>query len=230
MFKWGGVASLVLVVAVTSTSAGGGLFKKATPAPSADAAIPLDDLGEPQRALVKSVVDKPTMVGHGPKETFPCRPEHYYWFLEHPDRAVTAWRRIGAKCAAITARGDGCFGWSDPDGSELTWRTVHKAPGIRIWFAEGKVRPAPLMALVPVKAVLVLHHSEGKNAEGTGVIQHHSELYLLTESKSTALLTKLMGQSASKLAEQGLGQLQLFFSGVSWYIHRHPEKAEELLK
>ena len=221
---------MLLLIAVGAAPAGGLLFKKPAPAASADAAIPFDDLGETQRALVRSVVDKPTLVGKGPVETFPCRPEHYYWFLDHPDRAVTAWRRIGAKCAAITPRGEGCFGWTDDQGSELVWRTVHNAKGIRIWFAEGKVRPAPLMALVPVKAVLVLHHAEGKTAEGKVAIQHHSELFLLTESKSAAALTKLMGQSASKLAEQGLGQLQLFFAGVSWYIHRHPEQAEELLK
>jgi hypothetical protein len=86
------------------------------------------------------------------------------------------------------------------------------------------------MALVPVKAVLVLHHSESKNAQGASIIKHHSELYLLTESKSATALTKLMGQSAPRLAEQGLGQLQLFFSGLSWYINRHPEQADELLK
>ena len=72
--------------------------------------------------------------------------------------------------------------------------------------------------------------AEAKTADGKSAIQHHSDLFLLTESKSAAVLTKLMGQSASKLAEQGLGQLQLFFAGVSWYIHRHPEQAEELLK
>jgi hypothetical protein len=230
MIKRGSFAGLVLLVAVSLAPAGGFLFKKGTPTSSADAAIPFDELSDAQRTLVRSVVDKPTMVGRGPSETFPCRPEHYYWFLEHPDRAVTAWRRIGAKCASITPRGEGCFGWSDDQGSDLVWRTVYKAPGIRIWYAEGKVRPAPVLALVPVKAVLVLHHGEGKNAEGASTIQHRSELYLVTESKSATALTKLMGQSASKLAEQGLGQLQLFFSGVSWYIHRHPEKADELLK
>jgi hypothetical protein len=39
-----------------------------------------------------------------------------------------------------------------------------------------------------------------------------------------------MGQSAPKLAEQGLGQLQLFFAALSCFIERHPERVELLFR
>jgi hypothetical protein len=176
------------------------------------------------------VLDRPTLVARGPTETFACKPDHYYWFLDHPDKAVAAWRKLGAKCVSITPRGEGSFGWTDEHGSELVWKTMYKANGVRVWFAEGKVRPAPLLALVPVKALVVLKHGEAKNDEGATVIQHHSELFVVTDSKAAAAFTKLMGQSAPKLAEQGLGQLQVFFSGLSWYLQRHPEQVQALIK
>ena len=78
--------------------------------------------------------------------------------------------------------------------------------------------------------MLFRSHSESKNADGATVIQHRSELFVLTDSKTAAAFTKLMGQSAPKLAEQGLGQLQIFFSGLSWYLDRHPDQADALLK
>ena len=97
-------------------------------------------------------------------------------------------------------------------------------------FTLPKVRPAPVLPLVPVKAVVVLRHNEAKNADGAAVIQHRSELFVLTDSKTAAAFTKLMGQSAPKLAEQGLGQLQIFFSGLTWYLDRHPDQIDQLLK
>ncbi len=224
------LAGLVLILAVTSAPAGGLLFKKQPPAAAPDPAIPLDEMDESHRALARTVLDRPTLSARGPSETFPCQPDHYYWLLDHPDRAVTAWRRLGAKCVNISPRGEGFFGWSDENGSDLIWHTLYRSSGVRVWFAEGKVRPAPVLPLIPVKAVLVLHHDETKNADGLPVIRHHADVYLLTDSKAAAAVTKAMGQSAPKLAEQGLGQLQMFFSGLSWYLHRHPDRAEALLK
>ncbi len=223
------LAGLVLILVATSAPAGG-LFKKRTAPPPPDPAIPLDEMGESERALARKVLDRPTLSARGPSETFPCQPEHYYWFLDHPDRAVTAWRRLGAKCVNITPRGEGFFGWTDENGSDLVWHTLYRGTGVRVWFAEGKVRPAAVLPLVPVKALLVMHHEESKNAEGVPVIQHHADIFVLTDSKAAAAVTKAMGQSAPKVAEQGLGQLQLFFSGLSWYLQRHPDRADVLLK
>jgi hypothetical protein len=229
MARCRGLAGLCLLLAATSAPAGG-LFKKhAAPVPP-DPSIPLDEMESAHKALAHSVLDRPTLSAKGPTEKFACRPEHYYWLLDHPDRAVTAWRRLGAKCVNITARGDGLFGWSDDSGSDLVWQTLHNGPNTRVWFAEGKVRPAPVLPLVPIKALLILHHGEAKNASGKTVIEHHADVFLQTDSKTAAAFTKLLGPSAPKLAEQGLGQLQLFFSGLSWYLQRHPEQADRLLK
>jgi hypothetical protein len=230
MLKPCGLAGLAILLLVTSAPAGGLIFKKHAPPAAPDTALPLDELGEADRALVHSVLDRPTLAARGPAEKFPCRPEQYYWFLEHPDRAVTAWRRLGAKCVNIAPRGDGQFGWTDETGGDLVWRTVHRGGGMHIWFAEGKVRAVPALPLVPVKALLVMHYSEPKNVEGKTLIEHHADLFLVTDSKTAAAFTKMLGQSAPRLAEQGLGQLQLFFSGLSWYLQRHPERTDVLLK
>jgi hypothetical protein len=230
MRKACGLAGLVLLYTATSLPAGGLLFKKHAPLVPPDTTLPLDAMQDADRAVARSVLEKPTLAARGPSETFVCRPDQYYWFLDHPDRAVAAWKRLGAKCVNISARDDGQFAWSDEHGGDLVWRTLHRSTGIHIWFAEGKVRPAAALPLVPLKALLVMHYGEAKNAEGKTVIEHHADLFLLTDSKTAATFTKMMGQSAPRIAEQGLGQLQMFFSGLSWYLQRHPEQVDVLLK
>jgi hypothetical protein len=192
--------------------------------------IPWEDLNERATALAKHMMERPTVQAHGPVETFCCTPEQYYWLLDNPDRAVTAWRRLGAKCVSIQRRGPGKFAYVDEAGSDVTWETIHRGPGLRVWFAEGKVKPSSMLPLVPVKALVILRSTEGKTPQGVVTVQHHAEVVIHTDSKAAASVTKLMGQSASKLAEQGLSQLQLFFSALSFYVDRHPEHVEKLFR
>jgi len=75
-----------------------------------------------------------------------------------------------------------------------------------------------------------LRYTEGKSPSGAALVQHHAEVMVHTDSKAAVAVTKLMGQSAPKLAEQGLGQLQLFFSALSCYVDRHPERVDTLFR
>jgi hypothetical protein len=182
------------------------------------------------RPSVSLVLSRPTLFALGPIEVFPCRSAQYYWFLDHPDRVMMAWRRLGAKCLPITDRGSGHFGWCDDQGSDLVWQTIAQDKRLRVWYAEGSVRPAPLLPLVPVRAVVLLHHTECKDELGEAVMSHHAEVFLQTDSKAAALLMKMLGSSAPRMAEEGVAQLQLFFAGLSWYLDRHPDHADWLLR
>ena len=191
--------------------------------------VPLDDVPAAVRPSVSLVLNRPTLFALGPTEIFPCRPAQYYWFLDHPDRVMMAWRRLGAKCLPITDRGGGRFGWCDDQGSDLVWQTVVQGKRLRVWYAEGSVRPAPLLPLVPVRAVVLLHHIESKDELGEPIMAQQAEAFLQTDSKAAALLMKMLGSSAPRMAEEGVAQLQLFFAGLSWYLDRHPDHADLLL-
>jgi len=224
------LAWLLVLLAATEAEAGPLLpILKKEPAPL-PASIPWQALDQHSRELALGVVEKPTLAARGPEETFTCKPDQYFWFLDHPDRAVTAWRRLGAKCVSITPRGEGQYGWSDENGSEIIWQTVYKTSALRLWYAEGKVRPGPVMPLVPVKALVVLTHVPNQAADGGATVQHRTELFIQTDSKTAGAVAKMMGTSATRCAEEGLKQLQLFFSALSWYLDRHPDRAEALLR
>jgi hypothetical protein len=221
-------AGLVLLADLGAAGAGTLFpFRKQEPARQE---IPLELLSERQRDLAKQVLEKPAFTAKGPSESFFCRPEHYQFFLDHPDRAVTAWRRLGAKCVTIANRGAQQFGWCDDQGSEVTWETIHRGAELHIWYAEGKVRPGPLMPLVPVKALLVMRHKELQARDGASRVQHQAELYVQTDSKTASALTRMLGPATARMAEQGMGQIQLFFSGISRYLDGHPDQVETLLE
>jgi len=195
----------------------------------AAALVPLDQIPAALRSEVRLALEKTTLFASGPEESFLCRPDLYYWFLDHPDRATTAWRRLGAVCLDIVQRAPGRFGWTDELGNDVWWETVYKAPGIHVWYAEGKIKPSPALPLVPLRAVVVLRHSKtDERANGT-VMSQQADVFVHTDSKAAALATRLLGPSAPHMAEQGVAQMQMFFSALAWYCQRHPERAQALL-
>lgn len=220
-------AGLVLALQASCALAGGKLLPLRKQESSRD--LPLEQMTDRQRQLAQHVLDKPAFTAQGPRESFFCNPGHYQFFLDHPDKTVTAWRKLGAKCVTITSKADQQFVWADDQGSEVVWETVHRGPELHIWYAEGKVKPGPVMPLVPVKALVVVRHKELRNADGNSLVQQQSDLFVQTDSKTAALVTRMLGPAAHRMAEQGLGQLQLFFSGLSRYLDRYPEQADQLI-
>ena len=195
--------------------------------PRSNPAVPLESIPSGWREQVAKVVQQPTLTAHaGPEEV---RGRFYEWLLEHPDRASNAWRRLGVPCAPIADLGQGRFGWTDGQGTNVSWRAVARGPELCIWFAEGQGRMGNLLPVVPAKAVAVLKYNRRMGIDGQPYISHEVDIYLQTDSKAAALITRLLGPAAPRLAEQGAEQLLLFFAGLSRYIDAHPDEAGPLL-
>jgi hypothetical protein len=191
--------------------------------------VPLEEVPPRLRTQVRHVIERPTLSGVGPSEEFPGKLTVYQWLLDHPDRTARAWRQLGAPCLDITQRCGGRFGWADTHGSDVVWETIYRSPSKHIWYAEGTVRPGPLFPSMPVRAVMVMHHEERADSLGRTMIQHHTDLFVQTDSKAASLAVRLLGSSVPRLTEQCLGQFQMFFSAMANYLHRHPEKGEGLV-
>jgi len=228
------VAGMIWLSLADQTNAFGQQHNKSvakTP-PNASAAVPprppiaITDIPSGVRDGVRKVLEEPTLTARGPSEVFRGRPSLYYWLLDHPDRAAAEWRRMGYPCVEITERGQGRHGWTDHAGSSLQWETVYRAPGLRVWYAEGAVRPGLLMPAVPVRAAVVLHHGERADSSGRLWLQQQADLFVYTDSKTAAAIAKLLGPAAPKAAEQCVVQLQTFFSALVRLSERRARQAE----
>jgi hypothetical protein len=192
------------------------------------APVPLDGLPAALRESVAKVVRDPTLSAHGPAEEFPAGP--YEWLLDHPDRVATAWRRLGVPCVGITNKGNGQFSWADGQGSDVTWVAAYRGPGMRIWYAEGQAKAATSLPVIPVKAVAVLRHTQRSDESGQVLVSHEVDVYLQTDSRAAALVARLLGPAAPRMAEQGASQLLLFFSAMARHLDEHPDQVPPLLR
>jgi hypothetical protein len=191
------------------------------------APVPLDVVPADLREPIAKVVRDPTVCAHGPSEEFPGWA--YDWLLDHPDRVATAWRRVGVPCVAISPRDDNKYAWVDPDGSNVGWVTAFRGPTMRIWYAEGQAKAAPSLPIIPVRAVAVLRQTRRTDEAGQLLVSHEVDIYLQTDSRAAALVARLLGPAAPRMAEQGATQLLMFFSAMAKHLDDHPEQVPRLL-
>lgn len=197
---------------------------------AAPARIVLADVVDPPyREAVLGVVRRPTMTARGGSSDVVCSPAVFEWLLDHPDRTALAWKRLQVPAVDITDMGKGRFTWADGEGSELAWQTVGTFPDGRVWYATGKVKPAPVGPTVPVKAVVVVTHPSRPLGGKAATVSPTVQGFVQTDSKAAAVALRVLGPTAPKLAQEAADQLLLFFTGVARYVHSHPDRAEELL-
>lgn len=195
----------------------------------APAAVP-DAVAPAFRDAVARVMKAPTVTARYAEEPFPADPAVYRWGLDHPDRVSLAWVRLQVPCVEITDLGNGRFRWTDETGSELTWQPVGRLADGLVWYATGKVKPAALVPMVPIRAVVVLRHPPGPpTPAGARTLHPEVAAYLQSDSRAATAFLRLLGPAAPKLAEEGAEQLLYFFSGIAQYLHKHPEQIPAVL-
>jgi hypothetical protein len=226
---WTGVICL-LACAAQPTQAAGPIVSALLKKTDVETPIPMQSVAAADREAVKNVFDHSTLNAKSQPETFKGASDVYLYFLDNPDRAVTAWRRLGAKCVSIQALPNKQFGYTDEQGSEVTWRAVVRQGDLRVWYAEGKVKSPYLPLPVPIQAVVVIRHGEVKSPDGTSSLVQQTEMYVHTDSVTASVFMKMMGPSTQRVAEQGLGQFQFFFSGLCQYANRYPEHLRALVR
>jgi hypothetical protein len=193
-------------------------------------AIPVEAIAPGVRERVQSVLERPAFSAKSQPETFQAEGEVYRWLLDHPDVTVKLWRQVGAKVSEIQVGGDGVFVWRDDSQSEVSWHTVLRLPGLHVWYAEGKVKPAALLPLTNFRAVAVMSYQEGKDTAGKEALRHQVHFLLRCDSKAVSLAARILGASAPRLADQYLGQLQMFYGGMAWYLGQDKDRAKKMYR
>src|SRR5260370_32946648 len=127
------VSGLCVIAGVVWTIAGFAPAQELVETVRTEVRLPLDEMPAAVRDKIRQTLDKPTISARGPIETFVCYPAQYYWLLDHPDRAVYAWHRLGAHCVDVSDRGEGRLGWRDGYGSDVHWAPVYHTKQISAW-------------------------------------------------------------------------------------------------
>jgi hypothetical protein len=197
---------------------------------AAAAAIPLERIAEPLRGHVDGVLQNATLHVRGPSETFPCRPGVYRWLLDHPDWGIACWKALANTPLSIDRQSDGSFVGKDNQGGLLRWQCILSEPGRRIWYAEGTGRLAPFLPVSSLKAVLCLRYQEVMGGDGRYGIRHRMEAFAVYDAKAAGWFSKLTGVTPDAAGKKLMEQVEIFFSGMAYYLSEHPDWGQQALQ
>ncbi|MFQ3650308.1 MAG: hypothetical protein SNJ75_08255 [Gemmataceae bacterium] len=225
------LASLGTIYAQSSPAAGSTTLhpQTVTNESLATPLVPPEQLPAEVREAVRLILDAPTLVSKAPAESFLAAPDVYQWLLANPKIAIQLWRLLGAKVSDISEPQPGRYVWRDGQGSEVFWRVIHTAPGVQVWYIEGKAKPNGFLLPAHFRALATLHYRVSQREDGQCSIRHQVQFHLRCDGKAVALAAKLMGASAPRLAEHYLTQLQVFHGGMAWYLCQDKERARRML-
>jgi hypothetical protein len=190
--------------------------------------VPWESIPAVTRDALSKVMKSPTLTTVSTADEFIAHTDMYQWLLDHPDRTSQAWKKLGVAAVDITQLKDGRFYWKDENGSEMIWQSVAQNDHGRVWYAEGRIKPGALVPTVPVTAVAILRHTAKAREAGDNLIKHQVEIFLNTDNRAANMVTRMMGDNAPRMAQQGSEQLLLFFSGIAKYTHDKPDKTKTL--
>lgn len=191
------------------------------------AQLPLERLPDAIRNKVTYVIQRAQLFERGKQEAFPCNPEVYRWLLESPDASLFAWKKLGATKASVSRLENGSFLGSDGAGGEMRWSLIATGQTTRIWYAEGSGRIGPLLPTMTIRAIVTLHFEDVKGTDGRKGIKHRLEL--LANYDSSILINKLTNLSADSAGKKAIQQLEVFFSGMAWYVSEHASWSRQTL-
>lgn len=198
------------------------------PAPASRMNV-LDAVKPEFRDAVAKCMAKPTVTTRANGDEVVCTVAVYEWLYDHPDRVALAWQRLKVPSIPITDIGNGKFGWTDENGSEVVWQTVGTFQDGRIWYAHGKVKAGVATPAIPVQGVVILKHPKLVEKDGVALFAPNVQCYMHSDSKAANLVLRVLGPTVPNVAEQAAGQLLEFFGGIAAYVQKHPTKADELL-
>lgn len=226
LHSWTCLLALVLFLASTAGASDleTDLFRRLSAAQ-----VPLEKISEPLRARVDEIISSPTLYVRGPTEAFPCRPAIYRWLLDEPDWNIAGWKALAGTPISIDPQADGSFLGKDNQGGSLRWQCVFREPGRRIWYAEGSGRMAPFLPVMTLKAVLCLRYQEVMGDDGRIGIRHRTEAFAQYDAKSAGWFTKMLGLTPEATGKKVLEQVEIFHSGMAYYVSEHPEWAKQVL-
>ena len=79
-----------------------------------------------------------------------------------------------------------------------------------------------------VNAVVVMAYSIGQDSTDKPAIRHQVHFSVHCDGRAVALAARILGASAPRLAEQYLGQLQVFYGGLAWYLDQDEERGRAM--
>ncbi|MDR2170379.1 MAG: hypothetical protein LBP59_09575 [Planctomycetaceae bacterium] len=177
--------------------------------------IPWDDLTQPVKQKLSSIIQNHTVYHHIPTQAVFCDPEVYQYFLEHPDLLVGFWESLGVTQIALRETDANRYNLIESTGTVADVGILYRSTNCCIVYAKGEYKNPITTRKIDGEALLVLQSRYARNAENEPIVVCNMDVFVKIDNIGADLLVKLFATSLNKIADGNFEQTLGFVSHVS---------------
>jgi hypothetical protein len=182
---------------------------------SALRSIPFDQLDEPAKAKVRSVLSKVSVFRRMPVRVIDCDPNLYLFLVRHPDVVVNIWEELKLTQLGLSELEGGGYRFVEPDGMVANVEYLYCGHDTHVIYATGTY-DGPLFAKpVRGRALMVLKSGYVQETDGRHYITTRLDTFLSVDHGGVELLTKTFHPLLGKTADVNFIQTVAFLGSLS---------------
>lgn len=206
--------------------------KRATSAKAARkealASLPFDKMSPENRERVAKIANDNSMFRELPTYRFQVDPRCYYFFMKHPDVAVSIWRVMGISEFQMRQTAANKYETDDSDGTSGIIDVVYRGENEVVVLCNGVYR-SPLLPK-SVKANGALHVKVGfeRDPNGKTYATHTAQLFVTFPSQTFDTVARIMSPLSNAIIDQNFREVSLFLHMMSTAMERQPGWVENV--
>jgi hypothetical protein len=192
------------------------------------ALLPFDKMSPENRERVAKIANDNSMFRELPTYRFQVDPRCYYFFMKHPDVAVSIWRVMQISEFKMRQTDTDRYETDDSDGTSGVIDVAYRGENEVVVLCNGVYR-SPLLPK-SVKANGALHVKVGFERDPNGKIYaiHTARLYVTFPSQTFDTVARIMSPLSNAIIDQNFREVSLFLHMMSTAMERQPGWVENV--
>lgn len=195
---------------------------------AAIAALPLAKMTDDNRRRVLQIVNGTSMFRELPTLRFQVDPRVYYFFMNHPDVAVSIWRVMQISEFQMHQTGPNAYETDDNDGTSGVIDVAHRGSSEVVSLCNGVYKSPLLPNAIKANGVLHVTVAFERTADGKTYATHTARLFVSFPSQTIETIAAIMSPLSNAIIDQNFREVSLFLHMMSTAMQRQPGWVENV--
>jgi hypothetical protein len=192
------------------------------------AALPLDKMSPENRERVAKIANDNSMFRELPTYRFQVDPRCYYFFMKHPDVAVSIWRVMQISEFQMRQTAANKYETDDSDGTSGIIDLAYRGENEVVVVCNGAYRSPLLPKSVKANGVLHVKVSFERDPNGKTYATHSARLFVTFPSQTFDTVARIMSPLSNAIIDQNFREVSLFLHMMSMAMERQPGWVENV--
>jgi hypothetical protein len=192
------------------------------------AALPFDKMSPENRERVAKIANDNSMFRELPTYRFQVDPRCYYFFMKHPDVAVSIWRVMQISEFKMRQTAADKYETDDSDGTSGIIDLAYRGENEVVAVCNGAYRSPLLPKSVKANGVLHVKVNFERDANGKTYATHSAWLFVTFPSQTFDTVARIMSPLSNAIIDQNFREVSLFLHMMSMAMERQPGWVENV--